>query len=61
MDVEAYDMLRDLFSRAHVDNMKVLKALIYAQEDILPLYDGVSKKRVWFSDIVNLHDVLLLL
>lgn len=46
MDVEAYDMLRDLFSRAHVDNMKVLKALIYAQEDILPLYDGVSKKRV---------------
>ncbi|KAL2965473.1 hypothetical protein AAZX31_16G063200 [Glycine max] len=46
MDAEAYQMLRELFSKPHTDNMKVLKALIYAQDDILPLYDGVTKKRV---------------
>lgn len=46
MDAEAYQMLRGLFLTPHIDNMKILKALIYAQDDILPLYDGVSKKRV---------------
>lgn len=46
MDAEAYQMLRDLFSKPHTDNMKVLKALIYARDDILPIYDGVTKKRV---------------
>ncbi|XP_057437405.1 protein SIEVE ELEMENT OCCLUSION B-like [Lotus japonicus] len=59
MDVEAYDMLRDLFSRAHVDNMKVLKALIYAQEDILPLYDGVSKKRASLEPLRRKNVLLL--
>ena len=46
MDAEAYEMLCDLFSKPHIDNMKVLKALISAKDDSLPLYDGASKKRV---------------
>ncbi|KAK7311376.1 hypothetical protein RJT34_09485 [Clitoria ternatea] len=59
MDAEAYQMLRDLFSRSHTDNMKVLKALIYAQDDILPLYDGVTKKRVSL-EALRRKNVLLL-
>jgi hypothetical protein len=46
MDAEAYGLLRELFLMPHTDNMKIIKALIYSHEDILPLYDGVSKKRV---------------
>jgi len=46
MDTEAYGMLRELFLTPHIDNMKIIKALIYSHDDILPLYDGVSKKRV---------------
>lgn len=46
MDAEAYEMLCELFRMAHIDNMRVLKALIYAKDDILPLFDGYAKKRV---------------
>lgn len=46
MDAEAYEMLCELFRMIHIDNMRVLKALIYARDDLLPLYDGSSKKRV---------------
>ncbi|KAJ1395696.1 Sieve element occlusion, N-terminal [Sesbania bispinosa] len=59
MDDEAYEMLRELFSKPHVDNMKVLKALIYAQDDILPLYDGVSKKRVSLEPLRRKNVLLL--
>jgi hypothetical protein len=53
MDAEAYGMLRDLFATPHTDNMKIIKALIYSHDDILPLYDGVTKKRVCFSNTNN--------
>ncbi|CAJ1786192.1 unnamed protein product [Sphenostylis stenocarpa] len=46
MDDEAYAKLGDLLKKPHSDNMEVLKALIYEHDDILPLYDGLSKKRV---------------
>ncbi|KAK7338594.1 hypothetical protein VNO77_19213 [Canavalia gladiata] len=59
MDAEAYQMLRDLFSTPHTDNMKVLKALIYAEDDILPLYDGVSKKRVSIEHLRRKNVLLL--
>ncbi|WVZ04673.1 hypothetical protein V8G54_018019 [Vigna mungo] len=59
MDAEAYQMLRDLFSKPHTDNMKVLKALIYAQDDILPLYDGVTKKRVSLEPLRRKNVLLL--
>ena len=35
-----------LFEAFHIDNMKILKALIYAKDDQLPLYDGSAMKRV---------------
>ncbi|XP_061341850.1 protein SIEVE ELEMENT OCCLUSION B [Gastrolobium bilobum] len=60
MDSEAYEMLHDLFSTPHLDNMKVLKALIYAKDDILPLYDGSSKKRVGLEPLRK-RNVLLLI
>lgn len=44
--LEAYQMLLHLFETLHVDNMKILRALIYAKDDLLPLVDGASKKRV---------------
>ncbi|XP_027347273.1 protein SIEVE ELEMENT OCCLUSION B [Abrus precatorius] len=59
MDSEAYQILCDLFSRPHADNMKVLRALIYAQDDILPLYDGVSKKRVSLEPLRRKNVLLL--
>jgi hypothetical protein len=45
-NVEAYQMLLNLFEMIHIDNMKVLKALIYAKDDIQPLIDGSNKRRV---------------
>ena len=45
-NVETFQMLKNLFEMIHIDNMKVLKALIYAKDDIQPLIDGSSKKRV---------------
>lgn len=43
--IEAYHLLVRLFEIIHIDNMKILKALIYSKDD-LPLVDGLSKKRV---------------
>ncbi|KAK1289855.1 hypothetical protein QJS10_CPB18g00602 [Acorus calamus] len=43
--IEAYQTLVRLFDTIHVDNMKILKALINNKED-LPLVDGLTKKRV---------------
>lgn len=48
-DVETYQMLLNLFdpSVMHIDNMRILKALIYARDDKLPLLDGSTKRHVW--------------
>ena len=43
--VEAYHLLERLLESVHVDNMKVLKALISHKDDF-PLVDGLTKKRV---------------
>ncbi|KAK1258201.1 hypothetical protein QJS04_geneDACA021077 [Acorus gramineus] len=43
--VEAYQTLVRLFESTHVDNMKILKALINNRED-MPLIEGSTKKRV---------------
>ncbi|XP_054801925.1 protein SIEVE ELEMENT OCCLUSION B isoform X1 [Prosopis cineraria] len=60
MDAEAYEMLCELFKMIHIDNMRVLKALIYARDDLLPLYDGASKKRVGL-EVLRRKNVLLLI
>lgn len=46
--IEAYLTLVRLFETPHLDNIKILKALIYAKEDQLPLFDGSNKKRVCY-------------
>ncbi|KAJ0113606.1 hypothetical protein Patl1_02887 [Pistacia atlantica] len=58
--LEAYQMLLHLFETLHVDNMKILRALIYAKDDLLPLVDGASKKRVSI-DVLRRKNVLLLI
>ncbi|KAI5604648.1 hypothetical protein BDE02_01G303000 [Populus trichocarpa] len=59
-NVESFQMLKNLFEMIHIDNMKVLKAVIYAKDDILPLIDGSSKKRVHL-DVLRRKNVLLLI
>lgn len=55
-------MLLRLFEMPHLDNLRILKALIYNKDDILPLLDGTSKTRVLFyftnSPFSNLPNAL---
>ncbi|KDP47163.1 hypothetical protein JCGZ_00054 [Jatropha curcas] len=56
--IKAYQTIFDLFKTIHVDNIEVLKHLIYAKDDQLPLYDGAAKKRSSF-DVLRRKHVLL--
>ncbi|KAL2903442.1 Protein SIEVE ELEMENT OCCLUSION B [Bienertia sinuspersici] len=58
--IEAYQMLIRAFETAHLDNMKILRMLIYAKDDQLPLYDCSAKKRV-STDVLRRRNVLLLI
>ncbi|KMT07600.1 hypothetical protein BVRB_6g147300 isoform B [Beta vulgaris subsp. vulgaris] len=58
--MEAYQMLVRTFETPQLDNMKILKILIYAKEDQLPLFDGSAKKRVSI-DVMRRRNVLLLI
>ena len=44
--IEAFQNLVRLFDMVHADNMKILKALIYAKDDIQPLIEGSTKTKV---------------
>ncbi|XP_010550173.1 PREDICTED: protein SIEVE ELEMENT OCCLUSION B [Tarenaya hassleriana] len=57
---EALKKLYALFEATHIDNMKVLKALIYPKDDISPLQDGITKKKVHL-DVLRRKTVLLLI
>ncbi|RVW20647.1 Protein SIEVE ELEMENT OCCLUSION B [Vitis vinifera] len=59
-NVETYQMLQNLFQSIHIDNMKILKALIYAKDDMQPLVDGSTKRRVHI-DVLRRKNVLLLI
>lgn len=48
---EYFHMLIRLFETPHIDNMKILKALLYSKDDMLPLVDGATKTRVQISNI----------
>ena len=50
MLVKPYQMLVKLFTMIHIDNIKVLKALICPRDDVLALVDGTTKKRVSSSN-----------
>ncbi|OVA17625.1 Sieve element occlusion [Macleaya cordata] len=58
--VEAYKMLVRLFETIHIDNMKILKALIYPKDDLMPLFDGSNKRRVNL-EVLRRKNVLLLI
>ncbi|KAK1404416.1 hypothetical protein POM88_004021 [Heracleum sosnowskyi] len=60
MRAAAYESLRHLFDVTHIDNMKVLRSLIYPRDDIQPLVEGSSKRRVHL-DVLRRKDVLLLI
>ncbi|XVF57910.1 hypothetical protein PTKIN_Ptkin07bG0020500 [Pterospermum kingtungense] len=61
-DAESYLILLNLFDPnvIHLDNMKILKALIYARDDKLPLLDGATKRPVGL-DLLRRKSVLLLI
>ncbi|CAJ2644503.1 unnamed protein product [Trifolium pratense] len=58
--IEAFHNLIRLFETIHVDNMKILRALIYAKDDIPPLIDGTTKLRVSLEVLRRKHVLLLI-
>ncbi|CAN0871827.1 Protein SIEVE ELEMENT OCCLUSION B [Linum grandiflorum] len=58
--IEAYQALIRLFEMVHIDNLKILRALIYAKDDQLPLMDGATRKRANL-DVLRRKNVLLLI
>ncbi|KAE8665022.1 myosin heavy chain kinase B-like [Hibiscus syriacus] len=59
-DIEAFQTLVRLFEATHIDNIKILKALIYAKDDQPPLWDGTTKRRVNI-EVLRRKSVLLLI
>ncbi|XVE74908.1 hypothetical protein DITRI_Ditri12bG0056300 [Diplodiscus trichospermus] len=59
-DIEAYQTLVRLFDAIHIDNMKILKALIYAKDGQPPLWDGTTKQRIRI-ELLRRKIVLLLI
>ncbi|GER55995.1 sieve element occlusion b [Striga asiatica] len=57
---DAYFAFRKLMESAHIDNMKVLKAMIKSREDQRPLFDG-SKRLNERIEALRLKYVLLLI
>ena len=60
MRAAAYESLRHLFDVTHIDNMKVLRALIYPRDDIQPLVEGSSKRRVRMQEQITVQIYLYL-
>ncbi|KAK9726696.1 hypothetical protein RND81_05G231300 [Saponaria officinalis] len=57
---EAYENLVHLFDLQQLDNIRILKHLIYLKDDIQPLYQGSNKTRV-HVDTLRRKTVLLLI
>lgn len=58
--VETYQNLIRLFEMLHIDNQRILRALIYAKDDMLPLLDGTTNSRVGI-EVLRRKTVLLLI
>nr|DAD34397.1 TPA_asm: hypothetical protein HUJ06_005037 [Nelumbo nucifera] len=58
--IEAFQTLVRLFETPHIDNMKILRALIYSKDDMQPIFDGTTKKKVGL-EILRRKNVLLLI
>ncbi|GJS64545.1 sieve element occlusion B-like protein [Tanacetum coccineum] len=59
-ETEFRKSFHQLFETIHIDNMKILKILITPRNDIQPLFDGSTKKRVNL-DVLRRRNVLLLI
>ncbi|CAL5370186.1 unnamed protein product [Camellia sinensis] len=59
-NVEAYEALLHIFEMVHIDNMKVLRTLIYPKDDLQPLFDGSTKIRDNL-EVLRRKNVLLLI
>ncbi|KAK6132362.1 hypothetical protein DH2020_033883 [Rehmannia glutinosa] len=59
-EIDAYKSLSRLIESAHIDNMKVLKALLNTNEDMAPLIEGYTKIRVNL-EVLRRKYVLLLI
>ncbi|XP_076949447.1 protein SIEVE ELEMENT OCCLUSION B-like [Bidens hawaiensis] len=59
-EVEFRRSFNHLFETVHIDNMKILKVLINPRNDVQPLFDGSSKKRVSL-EVLRRRNVLLLI
>lgn len=55
---EAYQNLVHLFGIVHIDNMRIIKALICQKDDVLPLVDGATKNRVCNCSLYFLSTLL---
>ncbi|KAK9691601.1 hypothetical protein RND81_09G207000 [Saponaria officinalis] len=59
-DFDAYNkIVQIIYHEMHIDNMKVLKSVIYPGDDVPPLYDGPTKKRVYLEVLRRKHVLLL--
>ncbi|KAL5717884.1 hypothetical protein ACHQM5_010840 [Ranunculus cassubicifolius] len=56
---EAYRRLKQLDESTHLDNTKVLRALLSSNDDVLPLFDGFSKKKASLESFVGKYIILL--
>ncbi|KAL5717881.1 hypothetical protein ACHQM5_010837 [Ranunculus cassubicifolius] len=56
---EAYRRLKQLDESIHLDNTKVLRALLSSNDDVLPLFDGFSKKKASLESFVGKYIILL--
>ncbi|KAJ4961386.1 hypothetical protein NE237_021296 [Protea cynaroides] len=55
-----YQTLVRLFKETHIDNMKILKALIFDKDDLLSLFECTSKRHVGI-EVLKWKNVLLLI
>ncbi|OWM89700.1 protein SIEVE ELEMENT OCCLUSION B-like [Punica granatum] len=58
--IEAFQKLAKLFDMPHIDNIKILQALIYAKDDQPPLIDGSTKRRVGLEELRRKNVLLLI-
>ncbi|KAI3520726.1 hypothetical protein L1887_10176 [Cichorium endivia] len=59
-EMDFRNSFNQLFDTIHIDNMKILKILLNPHDEMLPLFDGATKKRVSL-EVLRKRNVLLLI
>ncbi|CAI9785121.1 unnamed protein product [Fraxinus pennsylvanica] len=57
---EAFAALKKLFETSHIDNMKILKTIIHARDDQMPIFDG-TRRITDRLEVLRMKYVLLLI